>query len=388
MTNKSIILIVYFFSFISCETNHDQKVSTSPSTAQDSAKSTCCKNSRIDLVFKTNDAIEYNSFKTDTFKSHNGLKSKFSKMILVNGGVFLMGAKDQKMALAREFPQHKVSVNSFYMDVHEVTNAQFSEFVNATGYKTIAERPIDWEKIKSQLPPNTPKPDQEQLQPGAMVFYPSNKVVNFSDYSQWWKWVKGANWKHPFGPQSNIVGKENFPVVHVCYFDAVEYAKWSGKRLPTEAEWEYAARGGLKNKIYPWGDDPIDQGLPKCNYWTGTFPSKNTEADGFKGLAPVMNYAPNSFGLYDMAGNVWEICSDWFDAEYYQSFAPNTISTNPKGPLTWRYSLEPMDPKKVIRGGSFLCNDSYCSSYRVSARMPGSQDSGMSHIGFRCVKDI
>ena len=309
-------------------------------------------------------------------------------MVWIKGGVFLMGASSSKMALKREFPQHKVKVQSFYMDVHEVTNAQFSKFVDATGYKTVAERPVNWEEIKKQLPPKTPKPSEDVLKPGSMVFAPNKKISNLIDFSQWWQWTKGANWRNPLGPSSTIDGKENYPVVHICYADAAAYAKWCGKRLPTESEWEWAARGGLKNKIYPWGNEFLNQGKANCNFWTGNFPTKNTGTDGFIGLAPVMQYKANGYGLYDMAGNVWEICSDWYDERYYSSLTKNQITNNPKGPEKWYYPREPYDPKRVVRGGSFLCNESYCSSYRVSARMPYSQDTGMSHTGFRCVKSI
>lgn len=299
-----------------------------------------------------------------------------------------MGAEASKMALAREFPKHQVQVSSFYMDIHEVTNAQYAAFIEATGYQTVAERPINWTVLKEQLPPDTPKPSSDLLQPGSMVFTQNKEVFNLIDFSQWWRWVQGANWKHPFGPESSIKGKENEPVVHICYEDATAYAEWCGKRLPTEAEWEWAARGGLKNKTYPWGNEPLDEGSQKCNYWTGLFPAKNTRIDGYEGIAPVMTYGANAYGLYDMAGNVWEICADWYDANYYQRCLDEQIIKNPNGPTTWYYPREPKDPKRVVRGGSFLCNDSYCSSYRVSARMPYSQDTGMSHTGFRCVQDI
>ena len=274
------------------------------------------------------------------------------------------------------------------MDIHEVTNAQFAAFVNSTGYKTISEKPIDWEKMKLQLPPNTPKPSDEILEAGSMVFKAPEDIYNLLDFSQWWKWVKGANWKHPNGPDSDIIGLENHPVVHIAYQDALGYAKWKGKRLPTEAEWEWAARGGLKNQIYPWGSNPVEAENPKCNYWSGTFPTNNNKKDGYELTAPVMQFSPNGYGLFDMAGNVWEICNDWYDENYYSSFKKGETADNPQGPKTWNYPREPYDPKRVIRGGSYLCNDSYCSSYRVSARMPNSQETGMSHTGFRCVKDL
>ena len=274
------------------------------------------------------------------------------------------------------------------MDIHEVTNAQFAAFINSTGYKTISEKPIDWEKMKLQLPPNTPKPSNEILEAGSMVFKAPEEIYNLVDFSQWWKWVKGANWKHPNGPDSDIIGLENHPVVHIAYQDALEYAKWKGKRLPTEAEWEWAARGGLKNQIYPWGSTAIEAENPKCNYWSGSFPTNNNKKDGYELTAPVMQFSPNGYGLFDMAGNVWEICNDWYDENYYSSFKKGETANNPQGPKTWNYPREPYDPKRVIRGGSYLCNDSYCSSYRVSARMPYSQETGMSHTGFRCVKDL
>lgn len=310
------------------------------------------------------------------------------EMVLIPSGTFMMGASDNQWALPRESPQHKVKVDAFYMDVHEVTNAQFAKFVEATGYVTIAERPIDWEEMKKQLPPGTPKPADDVLQPGSMVFVAPEQVTNLEDFSQWWQWVHGANWRHPLGPDSSIDGLENHPVVHIAYFDALAYAKWIGKRLPTEAEWEWAARGGLNDNLYTWGTEYVETGDPKCNFWTGTFPTENTKADGYYYTAPVKSYPPNGYNLYDMAGNVWEICADWFDEHYYDSFDAEVAAENPIGPNQSNYAREPFDPKRVVRGGSFLCNDNYCSSYRVSARMPNSQDTGMNHTGFRLVKDL
>ncbi|MDE5439106.1 formylglycine-generating enzyme family protein [Elizabethkingia meningoseptica] len=309
-------------------------------------------------------------------------------MALIPAGSFNMGSNGDEWAREWEFPQHEVSVKSFYMDIHEVTNAEFEKFVKATGYVTTAEKPVDWETMKKELPPDTPKPSDEDLMPGSMVFAAPESVNGLQDYSQWWRWVKGADWRHPLGPKSDIKGKENHPVVHVSYYDAMAYAQWIGKRLPTEAEWEWAARGGFSNKIYPWGDEHISKGAAKANYWSGEFPVKNTEADGFYYTAPVGSFPPNNYGLYDMAGNVWEMCSDWFSENYYQSFSSNKPVSNPKGPSKPYYPSEPFASKRVVRGGSFLCNDSYCASYRVSARMPSSEDTGMIHTGFRLVKDI
>jgi formylglycine-generating enzyme required for sulfatase activity len=307
-------------------------------------------------------------------------------MVLIPGGTFMMGAEGNN-ALKREFPKHPVQVNSFYMDVHEVTNAEYRAFVEATGYKTVAERPIDWEELKKQLPEGTPKPDEESLLPGSLVFTQVDGVTNLQDWSQWWRWVHGADWQHPEGPGSNIDGKDNHPVVQIAYQDAIAYAKWAGKRLPTEAEWEYAARGGLKETIYPWGTTDVNQGDPKCNFWQGTFPSENTLKDGFMTTAPVKSFEANGFGLYDMAGNVWEICSDWYADNYYYTLSTTETNVNPQGPSKSLYVDAPYAQHTVIKGGSFLCSDSYCASYRVSSRMPQEIDAAMNHVGFRCVQD-
>lgn len=381
-----VIFKIFFLVFFACTStdknlDHHQKLNNN---TKDSNK-TCCESSRIKYPNEGNRYISNNTLSLNSTIQLQ--KDDKMKMAYIPEGTFFMGSSDSFQALSRELPQHQVKVNAFYMDIHEVTNAQFSSFVEATNYKTIAEQEIDWEILKKQLPKNTPKPNEDVLQPGSMVFVESSDIYNLIDISQWWRWTKGANWRQPEGPGSNIIGKDQEPVIHICYFDALAYATWCEKRLPTEAEWEWAARGGLKDKIYPWGNESVDEGIPKCNYWTGIFPTKNTKKDGFKGVAPVMQYAPNGYGLYDMAGNVWEICEDWYDENYYSSINLSEIQYNPKGPEKWNYPLEPMDPKRVIRGGSFLCNDSYCSSYRVSARMPYSQETGMSHTGFRCVKD-
>ena len=379
-----IIFCLHNIFFISCQNETKEIVDKGNfDDFLNKESKTCCESSITDINLL--DSIAYINLDSNSVLS---LSEQFNTMVLIKGGVYYMGSSNKEMALKRELPQHKVKVNSFLMDVHEVTNEQFSEFVQETGYQTVAEKSIDWEVYKKKFKVNAPKPKNEFLSPGSLVFIPPKKISNLVDFSQWWFWVNGANWKHPYGPNSDIKGKEKYPVIHVAYKDAVAYAKWSGKRLPTEAEWELAARGGLKNKNYPWGDVSVNVGQPKCNYWTGNFPTNNTKKDGFVGLAPVMQFPPNGYGLYDVAGNVWEICSDWYGEDYYDSFDLNSVFDNPKGPKTWKYSLEPLDPKRVMRGGSFLCNDSYCSSYRVSARMPNSQETGMSHVGFRCVKDL
>jgi len=308
------------------------------------------------------------------------------EMVYIPGGVFDMGG-DNDQALQDEFPKHKVKVSSFYMDVHEVTNAQFKKFVDATGYKTTAEKKPNWDELKKTVPPGTPKPPDSLLVAASLVFRQTNGPVDLNDYSQWWGWVPGADWQHPEGPGSNIIGKDNYPVVQVSWEDAVAYCKWAGKRLPTEAEWEYAARGGLTNNIYPWGNERVNEGAPKCNSWEGQFPYKNTLKDGYLKAAPVESFKPNGYGLYDMAGNVWEWCNDWYDYNYYKSFG-NTIAINPKGPQKSFDPQEPYTPKKSLRGGSFLCNDAYCSGYRVARRMKSSPDTGLEHTGFRCVRDV
>jgi len=303
-------------------------------------------------------------------------------MVWIAGGSFMMGG-DNKQASEDEYPKHKVTVDGFWIDPTEVTNAQFAAFVKASGYITTAERIPDWEELKKQLPPGTPKPAASELVAASLVFTPPRHPIDLNDYAQWWAWTKGANWRHPHGPGSDIKGKENYPVVQVSWYDARAYCKWAGKRLPTEAEWEYAARGGLAGDIYPWGNEAVDAGKPKANSWQGHFPDKNTEADKFYYTSPVKSFPSNGYGLYDMAGNVWEWCSDYYHYKYYETVAGGV--KNPGGPAQSMDPEEPYAKKRVLRGGSFLCNDSYCSGYRVARRMKSTEDSGMEHVGFRCV---
>ncbi|RKS97265.1 formylglycine-generating enzyme family protein [Chryseobacterium defluvii] len=307
-------------------------------------------------------------------------------MVLIPGGRFDMGG-DNNQADADEYPKHQVQVSSFYMDITEVTNAQFRKFVDATGYITTAERIPDWEELKKNVPAGTPKPPDSLLVAASLVFKPTRKPVDLNNYTQWWKWIKGADWKHPKGLGSNIEGKDNYPVVHISWDDAQAYCKWTGKRLPTEAEWEYAARGGLKNNIYPWGNESINKGLPKANSWEGKFPYFNEKKDGYTELAPVTSFKANGYGLYDMAGNVWEWCSDLYSYNYYKELE-GKVSLNPKGPDTSYDPQEPYTSKRSLRGGSFMCNDSYCSGYRVARRMKSSPDTSLENTGFRCVKDL
>lgn len=308
-------------------------------------------------------------------------------MVWISGGEFIQGAvPNDDMAMAHEKPAHRVQVDGFFMDVHEVTNAQFTKFVEETGYITIAEREIDWEELKKQLPAGTEKPHDSILQPGSLVFKKTkSSVPNLYDYSQWWEWKIGADWKHPNGPNTHIEGKENHPVIHIAYEDAQAYCKWAGRRLPTEAEWEFAARAGKTGSIFFWGND-VSQLSSHANSWEGEFPVENTQKDGFERRAPIMSYPKNDFGLFDMAGNVWEWTSDWYNTDYYQELASNDgAAQNPKGAESAFNPNNPYAKEKVIKGGSFLCSASYCASYRISARMATSPDSGQEHLGFRTV---
>ncbi len=305
-------------------------------------------------------------------------------MVWIKGGTFMMGA-DNEQGRQDEYPKHAVQLNGFFIDITEVTNDQFAAFVKATGYITTAEKDIQWEDLKKQLAAGTPRPSPEVLKAASLVFVPTPAAVDLQDYSQWWQWTHGADWKHPKGEGSDINNKGLQPVVHVSWDDASAYCKWAGKRLPTEAEWEFAARGGMNKNIYTWGNENVDSGSAHCNYWQGSFPSKNDSKDGFYGAAPVKSFAPNGYGLYDMAGNVWEWCADLYNNQYYSTFEKVKLAIHPKGPIKSYDPDEPLVAKRVMRGGSFLCNESYCSGYRVAARMKSSADSGMEHLGFRCV---
>lgn len=304
-------------------------------------------------------------------------------MVWIPGGEFWMGT-DSSLGWPDEKPAHRVRVDGFWIDATEVTNAQFREFVEATGYVTTAEKAPSLEEIMSQVPPGTPEPPPEMLVAGSLVFTPPEGPVNLNDFSQWWTWTSGADWRHPEGPGSTIEGRENHPAVHVSWFDATAYAQWAGKRLPTEAEWEFAARGGLVGKDYTWGDMPATAEHPMANTWQGEFPAKNTADDGFSRTAPVKSFPPNGYRLYDMAGNVWEWCADWYDRNLHQRLAEQGVAVNPTGPEQTIDPRQPFATLRVQKGGSFLCHESYCLRYRPSARHGGAPDTGMSHVGFRC----
>jgi formylglycine-generating enzyme required for sulfatase activity len=309
-------------------------------------------------------------------------------MVLIPGGEFSMGGVNpvgiqdggrEDMYDAR--PVHRVRVDPFFMDATEVTNAQFAAFVKATGYVTIAEKKPTKEEF-----PDAP---EENLVAGSVVFTPPPQKVPLNNHFQWWAYERGADWRHPEGPKSDLRGRENHPVVHVAWPDAVAYAKWAGKRLPTEAEWEFAARGGEAGSLYAWGNQMMPEGKWMANTFQGSFPNNDVATDGFAGIAPVRRYKPNAYGLYDVAGNVWEWCSDWFRHDYYNTLAKKGgVAVNPKGPDDSYDPMEPGVPKRVQRGGSYLCTDEYCTRYMVGTRGKGEISSATNHIGFRCVMDV
>jgi len=307
-------------------------------------------------------------------------------MVWIPGGEFTMGT-NSAMSMRNERPAHRVRVGGFWMSDHDITNAEFRRFVEATGYVTTAERQPDWEDIRKQLPPGTPKPDASRLVPGSLVFTPPSHAVPLNDLSLWWEWVPGASWRTPKGPGSAIDGMDNHPVVQVSWNDAVAYAKWDGSRLPTEAEWEFAARGGLDGKRYAWGDEPSPHGAHMANTFDGDFPYHQASEDGFADTSPVKSFPPNGYGLYDMAGNVWQWTADQYRADEFASRADQGVCDNPQGPTSTYDPDDPYSERRVIKGGSFLCNPSYCESYRPSARRGTPPDTGSSHVGFRVVRN-
>ncbi|MES2569282.1 MAG: formylglycine-generating enzyme family protein, partial [Verrucomicrobiota bacterium] len=285
-----------------------------------------------------------------------------------------------------ERPAHPVSIDGFWRDETEVTNAQFARFVEATKYVTVAERAPDWEELKKQLPPDAAKPPADKLVAGSLVFTAPRERPTRDDITLWWKWTPGADWRHPEGPQSNLDGRQQHPVVQVAWEDAVAYAQWADKRLPTEAEWEFASRGGLEGMRYAWGNDFRPNGKILANVWQGIFPNDNTREDGFERTAPARSFPPNGYGLYDMIGNTWEWCADWFDTNTHARLAARGLCHNPGGPARSFNPREPYSQQRVTKGGSFLCAENYCTNYRPSSRRGTDFDTGMSHLGFRCVR--
>ena len=300
--------------------------------------------------------------------------ASLTDLVWIAGGEFTMGSDDH---YPEERPAHRVSVNGFWLSATAVTNREYAAFVSATKYRTVAERPLD--------PAQFPDAPAENLVPGSMVFTGTAGPVNLRHLSQWWAWTPGANWRRPFGPGSSIGNRAEHPVVHVAYEDALAYAEWVGSRLPTEAEWEFAARGGRDGTAFTWGDAPELAGARLANYWHGDFPWRAER--GYGSTAPVGSFPPNEFGLFDMAGNVWEWTSDWYQA--HESAPGCCMPDNPRGGSE-SSSIDPSEqfavPRKVVKGGSFLCADSYCQRYRPAARRAQMVDTGMSHIGFRIAR--
>lgn len=313
-------------------------------------------------------------------------KSAPPNMVWIPGGEFTMGlAKSCEKKgfcgeVEKDAPRHQVRVDGFWMDATEVTNEQFLQFVHATGYVTLAEKALRAEDYPDVAP--------EHLVAGAIVFAPSDEPIGKDNAYRWWRFVPGASWRHPLGPSTDIVGKEREPVVHIAYEDALAYAKWAGKRLPTEAEWEFAARGGAKDRLFPWGDELLLDGKHQANTYQGRFPMRNGDlgTDGYPGVAPVAQYAANGYGLYDMVGNVWEWCADWYHPQPDSHLASKgRVVINPQGP---EKSFDPAEPgvlKRSMRGGSFLCHESYCSRYLLGSRGKGDISAATQHVGFRCV---
>jgi sulfatase modifying factor 1 len=351
---NKILFAVVVLTLLAC--NSDKK------TAQEIADSLahCAADGMPSRVGFIQNASQVTEEKTDT-----------TGMVWIQGGKYLMGSDE----FPDSRPIHEVTVDGFFMDAQEVTNAQYAEFVAATKYKTVAERPLN--------PADYPGVPADKLVPGSAVFTPTPSKVSLDNPLQWWSYVPDAHWAQPEGKESSVKGRENYPVVHVSYEDAAAYAKWAGKRLPTEAEWEFAARAGKSDQPYYWGKDLKPNNKWVANIYQGHFPDKNTKEDGYQGAAPVKSFPANAYGLFDMDGNVWEWCSDLYRPDAYGK----SVSKNPKGPADSYDPDEPGAIKRVQRGGSFLCSDEYCIRYKAGSRGKGEITSGSNNLGFRCVSD-
>jgi sulfatase modifying factor 1 len=317
--------------------------------------------------------------KTHAPNAYAGIPARQLDMIPIPGGIFRMGSDRH---YPEEAPVHRVSVDAFLIDRTPVTNRQFKAFVKATGHVTLAETPPDPKSYPGALP--------HMLYPGSLVFAPPPRPVDLRNWGEWWTFQKGADWRHPQGPKSNINNHDSHPVVHISFTDAVAYARWAGKDLPTEAEWEFAARGGLDGAEYAWGDEFTPGGKHQANTWQGEFPRQNLNDDGFERTSPVTAFAANGYGVHDMIGNVWEWTTDWY-TQKHDADAPKAccIPENPRGggetdsydPLLPKIRI----PRKVIKGGSHLCAPNYCRRYRPAARHAEAVDTSTNHLGFRCV---
>ena len=394
MTRLLPILVIQLLFLIGCQNQKkENKILTS-------SENLYCyppaSSSSSDLLGK---AFLSNKYLTTISKIDTNLENANSTdgMVFIKGGTFSMGADTPSnyenmtaTALPQkdEYPKHKVKIDDFYMDKHEVTIGEFQEFVQATNYITVAELDINWDDIKAQVPAGTPKPSNESLRAGSLIFSSKTGQTDNNSLHNWWSFKTGVSWKNPDGLNRNISEIKNHPVTHISWYDALAYAKWKGKRLPTEAEYEYAMRGGQDKTMYPWGNEMLTSSSKQGNFFQGNFPYTNTGEDGFKKTAPVMSFPPNGYGLFDISGNVWEWTMDWYSAKYEGIPNDSQFINNPKGPEQTYEVYDPNAINKVVRGGSFLCNDSWCSGFRNARRMRLSPDSGMEHLGFRLVTHI